>query len=351
MPIPKPNPNYFINMPKILITGGTGYIGSHTAVELQQAGFEVVIVDNLSNSKIEVLDGIEKITGKRPEFFEFDLCDQKKVDKFFKKNKFDAVIHFAALKAVGESVSKPLMYYRNNLVSTLNVLDAMVKNQVNNFIFSSSATVYGEPDKLPIAEDAPLKAPANPYGATKQINERIIIDSAKANQSFQSIILRYFNPIGAHPSSLIGELPFGAPNNLAPFITQTGIGLRDKLKVFGADYNTPDGTGIRDYLHVVDLARAHVVAAKRLLDKKNKLQVEVFNLGTGTGTSVLEMIKYFEKVSGQKLNYEIVGRRPGDIDSCYCDPTLADQILGWRAELTIEDAMKDAWNWQKSLTK
>lgn len=338
-------------MKRILIAGGTGYIGSHTAVELQQAGFEVIIIDNLINSNKKVLSSIKKITGIKPEFHEFDLCDEKKVKNFFRKNKIDAVIHLAALKAVGESVKKPLFYYKNNLISTLNILEAMIENRVINFIFSSSATVYGIPDHLPIKEDDPLKPPTNPYGATKQINERIINDVAKANKNFFSIILRYFNPIGAHPSGLLGELPIGLPNNLVPFITQTGIGLRDKLKVFGNDYKTPDGTCIRDYLHVVDLARAHVLSVRRLLENKNEKQVEIFNIGTGRGTSVLEMINYFEKVSGKKLNYEIVGRRPGDIDACYCDPTLANKVLGWKAKLSVQEAIKDAWNWQKLLMK
>jgi UDP-glucose 4-epimerase len=335
---------------KILVTGGTGYIGSHTAVELIQEGFEVVIIDNLYNSEATVVDRIEKITGVRPELEVFDLCDKEKTEQFFVKNRnISAVIHFAAYKAVGESVNKPLDYYRNNLLSLVNLLDAMKQNGVSDFVFSSSCTVYGQPEKLPVTEDAPLQPATSPYGNTKQIGEAIIRDTTVSDKNIKAVSLRYFNPIGAHPTSLIGELPRGVPENLVPFITQTAYGLRDELKVFGNDYNTPDGSCVRDYLHVVDLAKAHVVAVKRLIEGKNKKDFEVFNLGTGTGVSVLEAIKSFEKVSGIKLRYRIVDRRAGDIEKIWADPSFANNELGWKTLSSLDEAMKTAWDWEKAI--
>jgi UDP-glucose 4-epimerase len=335
---------------KILVTGGTGYIGSHTVVELIEEGFEVVIIDNLYNSEATVVDLIEKITGVRPELEIFDLCDKEKTDQFFIKSKnIAAVIHFAAYKAVGESVNKPLDYYRNNLLSLINLLDAMKHNNVSDFVFSSSCTVYGQPEKLPVTEDSPLQPATSPYGNTKQIGEAIIRDTTVAHKNIKAIALRYFNPIGAHHSALIGELPRGVPENLVPFITQTAYGLRDELKVFGNDYNTPDGSCVRDYLHVVDLAKAHVVAVKRLSGRKNKKDFEVFNLGTGTGVSVLEAIKSFEKVSGIKLKYKIVERRAGDIEKIWADPSFANNELGWKTLSSLDEAMKTAWDWEKSV--
>jgi len=335
---------------KILVTGGTGYIGSHTAVELIQEGFEVVIIDNLYNSEATVVDRIEKITGVRPELEVFDLCDKEKTEQFFNKNKnIAAVIHFAAYKAVGESVNKPLDYYRNNLLSLVNLLDAMKHNGVSDFVFSSSCTVYGQPEKLPVTEDAPLQPATSPYGNTKQIGEAIIRDTTVSDKNIKAIALRYFNPIGAHPSALIGELPRGVPENLVPFITQTAYGLRDELRVFGNDYDTPDGSCVRDYLHVVDLAKAHVVAVKRLIEGKNKKDFEVFNLGTGTGVSVLEAIKSFEKVSGTKLRYRIVDRRAGDIEKIWADPSFANNELGWKTLSSLDEAMKTAWDWEKAI--
>jgi UDP-glucose 4-epimerase len=337
-------------MKQILVTGGTGYIGSHTTVELQNAGFEVVIVDNFSNSSIEVLDGIEKITGIRPAFEEFDLIDKEKVDAFFVKYpKIEAIIHFAAFKAVGESVAKPIKYYRNNLLSLLNILDAMDRYHVHAMVFSSSCTVYGQPETLPVTEDAPIVKANSPYGNTKQISEEIIQDTLLACPELKTIALRYFNPVGAHPTALIGELPLGVPQNLVPFITQTAAGLRKQLSVFGSDYNTPDGTAIRDYIHVVDLAKAHVVAVKRLVESKNKKQFEVFNLGTGNGLSVLDIVTTFEKVSGQKLNYVLVDRRPGDVEKVYADTTFANEELGWKAESSLEDILISAWKWEKKI--
>lgn len=337
---------------KILVTGGTGYIGSHTAVELIEEGFDVVIIDNLYNSEREVVDRIEKITGTRPALEIFDLCDRNKVDDFFARNNdLAAIIHFAAYKAVGESVNKPLDYYRNNLVSLLNLLESMKKHGTGSLVFSSSCTVYGQPEKLPVTEDAPLQPPTSPYGNTKQVGEAIIRDTTISDQSIKAIALRYFNPIGAHPSALIGELPRGVPENLVPYITQTAYGLRDELKVFGNDYDTPDGSCIRDYLHVVDLAKAHVVAVKRLLEGKNKKNYEIFNLGTGKGVSVLEAIKSFEKVSGVKLKYKIVGRRPGDIEKIWADPAFANRELGWKTRSTLDEAMKTAWDWENAIRK
>ncbi len=337
---------------RVLITGGTGFIGSHTAVEFINEGYEVLIIDNLSNSQIEVLDGIEKITGTKPAFANFDLADKQKTENFFKKHKnIDAIIHFAAYKAVGESVEQPLKYYQNNLVSLMNLLEMMDKYQSTSFVFSSSCTVYGEPDELPVKESTPVKPAISPYGNTKQIAEEIIRDYMKVNPKLKSIALRYFNPVGAHESAEIGELPIGVPANLVPFITQTAIGIRKQLSVFGDDYNTPDGTAIRDYIHVVDLAKAHVVATERLLNKKNKKNYEIFNIGTGTGYSVLEVIKSFEKVSGQKLNYKIVERRAGDVEQVYADTSFANQELGWKAEKSLDEMMLSAWNWEKNLRK
>jgi UDP-glucose 4-epimerase len=335
---------------KVLVTGGTGYIGSHTAVELINEGFDVVIIDNLSNSSVDVLHGIQSITGVLPAFEEFDLCDKAKTDAFFAKYPdIDAIIHFAAYKAVGESVEKPLMYYRNNLVSLLNLLDAMKVTSTKSIVFSSSCTVYGQPDVLPVTEEAPIKKANSPYGNTKQISEEILQDTISANPDIKTIALRYFNPIGAHETAKIGELPLGVPQNLIPFITQTAIGLREQLKVYGNDYNTPDGSCIRDYIHVVDLAKAHVVAIKRLLDNKNKSGFEIFNLGTGRGVSVLEMLHAFEKVTGVKLNYQIVGRRPGDVEQVWADTRIANEVLGWKAQSTLEETILSAWNWEKNI--
>ncbi|CEA15999.1 MAG TPA: UDP-glucose 4-epimerase GalE [Fermentimonas caenicola] len=336
---------------KILVTGGTGYIGSHTVVELQNAGFEVIIIDNLSNSNVDVLDGIAKISGIRPLFYEMDCTDKNALELLFKENSFDGIIHFAASKAVGESVHKPLMYYRNNLVSLINLLELMPDNNVKGIVFSSSCTVYGEPDKNPIDENAPIKPAASPYGNTKQINEEIIQDFVHSGAPIKSIILRYFNPIGAHPSGEIGELPIGVPQNLVPYITQTGIGIREQLSVFGNDYNTPDGSCIRDFINVVDLAKAHVVAIERMLQDKSEDRVEIFNLGTGKGASVLELIKIFEKVSGVSLNYKIVDRREGDIEQIWAQPDKANNVLGWTAKESLEDTIASAWNWQKRLSE
>ncbi len=334
-------------MGKILVTGGAGYIGSHTVVELQQSGYEVIIVDNLSNSDASVIDRIEKISGIRPQFEVFDLCEKNLVDALFKNNTIDGIIHFAASKAVGESVEKPLLYYRNNLQSLINLLEAMQIYKVANMVFSSSCTVYGQPEKLPVTEDAPVQMALSPYGNTKQISEEIIKDTVKAIPDIKAIALRYFNPVGAHESALIGELPIGVPLNLMPFITQTAIGLREKLMVFGSDYATPDGTCVRDYIHVVDLARAHVIAVERMLKNKNKKNYEYFNLGTGTGSTVLEVIKSFEKTSGQKLNYQIIDRRAGDVEKIYADTDFANAELGWKAEKGLDDMTASAWKWEK----
>jgi UDP-glucose 4-epimerase len=333
---------------KIIVTGGTGYIGSHTVVELIGEGFEPILIDNLYNSEVVVADRIGLITGIKPQLEVFDLCDSKKLDAFFRKyNDISAIIHFAAYKAVGESVHKPLEYYRNNLVSLMNLLDSMKQNNIPAFVFSSSCTVYGQPEKLPVTEDAPTQPAISPYGNTKQIGEEIIRDTVSVNEKVSAISLRYFNPIGAHPSALIGELPRGIPENLVPYITQTAIGLRDKLSVFGSDYDTPDGSCVRDYLHVVDLAKAHVVAVKRLIDEKNKKRYEIFNLGTGMGVSVLEAIKSFERVSGIKLKYKIAGRRAGDIEKIWADPSLANRELGWKTISSLDDSMRSAWEWEK----
>ena len=334
---------------KILVTGGLGFIGSHTVVELQNQGFEVVIVDNLSNSSEEVLKGIVAITSKNPLFEKLDLRDKEKVQDFFKRHQdISGVIHFAASKAVGESVGNPLLYYENNINSLVYLLQELQKLPEANFIFSSSCTVYGQAEKMPITEDASIQPAMSPYGNTKQIGEEIITDTTKVT-NINAILLRYFNPIGAHPSAEIGELPLGVPQNLVPFITQTGLGLRAELSVYGDDYPTPDGTAVRDYIHVVDLAKAHVIAVKRLLDKKNLDKVEIFNLGTGTGSSVLEVIQSFEKVSGQKLPYKIVPRREGDVTSAYANTDKANNVLGWKAESTLDEAMESAWKWEQKV--
>lgn len=335
-------------MKKILLTGGLGFIGSHTAVELIAKNFEVVIVDNLSASRMEVLDGIEKITGIRPAFEKLDLSIKEDCDSLFNKYSFDGCIHFAAFKAVGESVAKPLDYYENNIGSLVYLLQNFKKHQLSNLIFSSSCTVYGQADSMPITENAPIKPAESPYGNTKQIGEEIIQEASLAH-NINAIALRYFNPIGAHHSANIGELPIGIPLNLIPFITQTAIGIREELKVFGKDYPTPDGTAIRDYIHVVDLAKAHVIALERLLNNKNESKYEVFNIGTGKGNSVLEAISAFEKASGKKLNWSFASRRAGDVIQAYADTNKANNILGWHAELTIEDAMADAWRWEQKI--
>lgn len=335
---------------KILVTGGLGFIGSHTVVELQNEGYEVIIIDNCSNSSESVLNRIVSITGKQPIFEKFDLREKQKVQEFFKKyTDIQGVIHFAASKAVGESVEKPLLYYENNIATLIYLLQELQNRGNSNFIFSSSCTVYGQADELPITEDAPIKPAESPYGNTKQIGEEIIKETCKVNLELKAISLRYFNPIGAHPSAEIGELPIGVPQNLIPYITQTAIGLRESLSVYGDDYPTEDGTAIRDYIHVVDLAKAHVVALQRLLQDKNKANYEVFNVGTGTGSSVLEVIKSFEKVSTQPLNYKIVGRREGDITAAYADTTKANNELGWSAKSTLDEALSSAWKWEKKV--
>jgi UDP-glucose 4-epimerase len=334
---------------KILVTGGTGYIGSHTVVELQQSGYEVLVIDNLSNSSEKILDLVAKITGHRPLFQQLDLCDKTALDAFLKNNPgISGVIHFAALKAVGESVEFPLKYYHNNLTALLNLLEEMQQNGISNLVFSSSCTVYGEPDSLPVTELAPVKPALSPYGNTKQISEEIIADTVHAG-SLKAISLRYFNPIGAHESGLIGELPLGVPNNLVPFITQTAIGKRKQLSIFGDDYDTPDGTCIRDYIHVVDLARAHIVALERMTQGLSETPQEVFNIGTGTGYSVLDAVRTFEQVTGVALNYRIAGRRPGDVPKVWADTTLANLKLGWKAEKGLEEMMRSAWKWEKNL--
>ena len=336
-------------MKKVLVTGGLGFIGSHTVVELHNAGYEAVIIDNLSNSSISVLDGIERIIGYKPFFQNIDLRDKVAVQQFFAQHQdLVGVIHFAASKAVGESVENPLLYYENNLNTLVYILQELSQMPEANFIFSSSCTVYGQAEKMPITEDASVQPAMSPYGNTKQIGEEIITDTTKVT-NINAILLRYFNPVGAHPSAEIGELPNGVPQNLVPFITQTGMGLRQQLSVYGNDYPTPDGTAIRDYIHVVDLAKAHVVALQRLLNKQNAEKVETFNLGTGTGSSVLEVIQAFEKVSGQKLPYQIVGRREGDITSAYANTDKANTVLGWKAELTLEESLASAWKWEQKI--
>ena len=335
---------------KILITGGLGFIGSHTVVELQNNGHEVIIVDNCSNSSKEVLKGITAITEKEPELEIFDLREKEKVQDFFKRHQdISGVIHFAASKAVGESVENPLLYYENNLGTLVYILQELSKLDTISFIFSSSCTVYGQADTLPITEDAPIKPAESPYGNTKQIGEEIIQETCKVQPNIKSIALRYFNPVGAHPSALIGELPLGIPANLIPFITQTGIGMREQLLVFGDDYPTEDGTAIRDYIHVVDLAKAHVVALERLLKGDNTSNYEVFNVGTGTGSSVLEVIKAFEKASNKSLNYKIVDRREGDITAAYADTTKANNVLGWKSQSSLDEAIASAWKWEQKI--
>jgi UDP-glucose 4-epimerase len=337
---------------KILVTGGLGFIGSHTVVELQNEGFEVVIIDDCSNAEEKVLDGITVITGKTPIFEKIDLKEKNDVSDFFKRHQdIDGVIHFAASKAVGESVANPLLYYENNIGTLVYMLKELSQKQNSNFIFSSSCTVYGQADEMPITENAPVKPAESPYGNTKQIGEEIIAETCKVTNGLNAIALRYFNPMGAHPSAEIGELPIGVPQNLVPFITQTGVGLRDELSVYGDDYPTSDGTAVRDYIYVVDLAKAHVVALKRLIEKKNTKNYEVFNVGTGTGSSVLEVIQSFERVSGNKLNYKVVDRREGDITSAYADTTKANNELGWKSEYTLDQAMKSAWDWEQKVRK
>lgn len=336
---------------KILVTGGIGFIGSHTVVELQSVGFDVIAIDNLSNSSIEVLDGIERISGKKPIFEQLDLREKMLFMLFFKKyDDIAGVIHFAASKAVGESVENPLLYYENNISTLVYILQELEKKQSASFIFSSSCTVYGQADKMPITENAPIQAAMSPYGNTKQIGEEIINEVCKVS-NINSILLRYFNPIGSHESAEIGELPIGVPQNLVPFITQTGIGLRKELSVYGNDYPTPDGTCIRDYIHVVDLAKAHVIALQRLLNKKNLEKVEVFNLGTGTGSSVLEVIHSFERVSGQKLPYKIVDRREGDVIEAYANTDKANNVLGWKSLSTLDESIASAWKWEQKIRK
>ncbi len=343
--------NKFSNSPKVLVTGGLGYIGSHTVVELIDTGFEVYIVDNLCNSTLEVLGGIEKITGVRPVFENIDCTDYMALDKFFRKHEgINAIIHFAALKAVGESVEKPLAYYRNNILSMVNILDIMKKYTVPNLVFSSSCTVYGQPDNLPVDETAPFKEATSPYGNTKQMCENIIKDTIYADKELSGVILRYFNPIGAHPSALIGELPIGVPNNLLPYIAQTAAGLRKKLSVYGNDYPTPDGSCIRDYIHVLDLACAHAAALKRLLEKKVD-GTEAYNIGTGKGYSVLEILDLFQEINDVKVPYDIVARRDGDIEQVWADPKLANKKLEWKAVESIESALKSVWKWQVALSK
>lgn len=337
---------------KILVAGGTGYIGSHTTVELQNAGYEVVIIDDLSNSNMEVLDGIERITGVRPAFVKLDLKDKEGTRKALEAHPgIDGVILFAASKAVGESVQQPLKYYRNNITTLINILELMPEFGMKGIVFSSSCTVYGQPDPefLPVTENAPIKPALSPYGNTKQINEEIIQDTIHAGAPFKSIILRYFNPIGAHPTAEIGELPNGVPQNLIPYLTQTAMGIRKELSVFGDDYNTPDGSCIRDYINVVDLAKAHVIAMDRMLENKSDEKVEIFNLGTGNGVSVLELINTFEKATGVKVPHKIVGRREGDIEKVWANPEKANTVLGWKAVETLEDTLKSAWNWQVKL--
>ena len=335
---------------KILVTGGLGFIGSHTVVALQERGYEVVIIDNLSNSSLDVLGGITKITRSSPDFENIDLRDKVAVKKFFEKySGIDAIIHFAASKAVGESVENPLLYYENNITTLIYLLQQLKEKDKAKFIFSSSCTVYGQADELPITESAPVKKAESPYGNTKQIGEEIIKDTCKVVPNISAVSLRYFNPIGAHPTGYIGELPIGTPQNLVPFITQTAAGKRDELSVFGDDYPTADGTCIRDYIHVMDLARAHVIALERLMDEEQDSNYEVFNLGTGTGNSVLEVIKSFEKVSGVDLPYKITDRREGDITAAYADTSKANDVLKWKAEFSLDDALASAWKWQKSL--
>lgn len=340
------------NMKRILVTGGAGYIGSHTVVELIQEGFEVVIIDDLSNSQAQVIDRIEEISGTKVPLHVFDLCDKDRLDDFFRaEGAFDGIIHFAAKKAVGESVEKPLLYYHINIASLVNLLQSQKDHHIPNFVFSSSCTVYGQPDKLPVSESTPRKDAESPYGNTKKISEDIIRDFARVNPDRRTIALRYFNPVGAHESGLIGELPSGIPNNLMPFISQTAIGLRDQLKVFGGDYPTKDGSAVRDYIHVVDLAKAHVVSMKRLIDGKQKSNYEFFNLGTGSGLTVLEVIKAFEEVNDVKVNYQIVDRRAGDVVQIYADTQFANEELGWKTKRGLSEMVASAWKWEQHLAK
>ena len=335
---------------KIIVTGGTGYIGSHTTVELMQAGYEVIAVDNLSNSTPDVIEGIVRITGRRPTFYEADCNDRAAMDRIFAQHApIGGIIHFAASKAVGESVREPLLYYRNNIVSLLNLLELMPVHGVRGIVFSSSCTVYGQPDAsdLPVTEEAPIRPAISPYGNTKQINEEIIRDTIHAGAPFRAILLRYFNPIGAHPTAEIGERPVGTPQNLVPYLTQTAAGLRPELRVFGDDYDTPDGSCIRDYIDIVDLARAHVVAVGRLLEGQAAEPLEVFNLGTGRGVSVLELIRTFEEATGVPVPYQIVGRREGDIEQVWADPARANRVLGWTARTPLADTLRNAWKWQQ----
>lgn len=335
---------------KILVTGGTGYIGSHTVVELQASGYEVVIIDNLSNSNKDVLKGIEKISGKMPLFIEGDCTDINTLRNLFEAHPgINGIINFAASKAVGESVEKPLLYYHNNLATLINLLQLMPEYGVLGFVFSSSCTVYGEPDTNPVTEESPIKKASSPYGNTKQISEEIITDYIHSGAPIKSILLRYFNPVGAHPSAEIGELPNGTPQNLIPYLTQTAMGIRKELSVFGDDYNTPDGSCIRDFINVVDLAKAHVFALDRMLGKANSEKLEIYNIGTGKGLSVLELISAFERATGVKVPHKIVGRRAGDIEKVWGDPTRANKVLGWKAKTSVEDTMLSAWNWQKRL--
>ena len=339
-----------MNKARILVTGGTGYIGSHTTVELINAGYDVVIIDNLSNSNREVLDGIEAITGVRPAFVEADCTDAAALRKLFVDYPgIKGIINFAASKAVGESVQKPILYYRNNLNTLMNLLELMPEFGVKGFVFSSSCTVYGEPDVNPVTEASPIKQATSPYGNTKQISEEVISDFVRSGAPISSIILRYFNPVGAHPSALIGELPNGVPQNLIPYLTQTAIGIRKELSVFGDDYNTPDGSCIRDFINVVDLAKAHVIAVERLIEDKTETPIEIFNLGTGNGVSVLELINTFESATGVKVPHKIVGRREGDIEKVWANPQRANEVLGWKAETPLADTMKSAWKWQLAL--
>ncbi len=333
----------------VLVTGGAGFIGTHTAVELINAGFGVVIADDLSNSDMDAVEGVRKITGVDVPFEKADCNSREQLEKVFKKYKFDSVIHFAASKAVGESVEKPLLYYRNNVGSFVNILELMNENGVGNIVFSSSATVYGQPDTLPATEQTPRKPATSPYGNTKQICEDVLRDSVAAYKNLKGIALRYFNPMGAHPSALIGELPKGVPNNLVPFITQTAAGIRKELSVFGDDYNTPDGSALRDYIDVVDLAKAHVVAVRRMVENKNKSEYEIFNIGTGIPVSVLELLSTFQKVNGVNVPYKIVGRRAGDVEAVWADTKLANNELGWKAERTLDQTLAAAWAWEKRI--
>ena len=340
-----------LNMKKcVLVSGGAGFIGSHVTVELIESGYDVIVADNLSNSDLTCFEGVKKITGKEDiPFYKMDFCDEKATDDLFATNKIDAVIHFAGFKAVGESVAEPLKYYRNNLESFINVIESARRHGCRNILFSSSATVYGEPEKLPVTEESPRQSATSPYGNTKQMCEDILRDSVSAYSEIRGIALRYFNPVGAHPSALIGELPRGVPNNLVPFITQTAIGIRPCLSVFGDDYDTPDGSCIRDYIYVLDLAKAHVCAVRRMIDDKMKKEYEIFNIGTGTPLSVMELITGFEKANNLKLNYKFAPRRPGDVVAIWADPTLAEKELGWKAERPIEETLASAWAWEKHL--